>query len=361
MKIGVNCLRVDPDYAGGVNSYTLGLLEGFARLQNGNHFCLYVTQSNQHLFEKWRTRPHFEIKVIGDQLLGIRKGVCRAALLACSNTFYKFTSDHVFARIREIMDSEVDILYVPTVVLQQFNARKTTVLSMHDIQHVHYPQFFTWPRRLSRRITYGLSARYANFFQASSEFIKSDLLQHFPDISQDQVAVIPEGVNLEEFSRPREVPSLLDRYHLPERYLFYPAQLWPHKNHLTVLNALTKIEQREHLKIPLVMTGAKFSAAPRIFTFIAEQKMDYVHFLGKVPFEDLVGLYQGAKLLISAGLYESNSLPVLEAAAAGTPILASKICPNEELAQTLKLNLFDPLDSEQLAQHLLALWKDEKT
>jgi glycosyltransferase involved in cell wall biosynthesis len=80
--------------------------------------------------------------------------------------------------------------------------------------------------------------------------------------------------------------------------------------------------------------------------------------LGKIPFEDLVGLYQRAVFLVMPSLHESNSLPILEAAAAGTPIIASRIPPNEELARVLDLNLFDPLDSEQLERVLLPLWED---
>jgi len=62
--------------------------------------------------------------------------------------------------------------------------------------------------------------------------------------------------------------------------------------------------------------------------------------------------------VISPGLYESNCLPVLEAAAAGTAVIASRIPPNEELAQTLRLNLFDPLNQRDLAERLLWLWRN---
>jgi alpha-1,3-rhamnosyl/mannosyltransferase len=88
--------------------------------------------------------------------------------------------------------------------------------------------------------------------------------------------------------------------------------------------------------------------------------MDYVHYLGKVPFQDLVFLYQRAAFLITAVLYESNSLPVLEAAAAGTPIIASRTPPNEELAQVLRLNLFDPQDHNEFAQLILSIWDDNE-
>jgi glycosyltransferase involved in cell wall biosynthesis len=109
------------------------------------------------------------------------------------------------------------------------------------------------------------------------------------------------------------------------------------------------------------MTGAKYSAARAIFHFLAEHGMDHVRYLGKVPFPELVALYRRAAFVISPGLYESSSLPVLEAAAAGTAVLASKIPPNEELARTLHLNLFSPLGVEELAELILRLWQDEGT
>jgi glycosyltransferase involved in cell wall biosynthesis len=87
--------------------------------------------------------------------------------------------------------------------------------------------------------------------------------------------------------------------------------------------------------------------------------MDHVRYLGTVPFRHLVALYRQAEFVISPGLYESSSLPVLEAAAAGTAVLASNIPPNQELAQTLRLNLFEPLDDQELAEGIFALWRDE--
>jgi glycosyltransferase involved in cell wall biosynthesis len=250
----------------------------------------------------------------------------------------------MFESIREKLDAASDVIYTPTVALLCLDNRKPTLLSMHDIQHVHYPEFLSWPRRLSRRITYGLSASYANYFQASSDFIKQDMLANYRQISPEQIEVIPEGVNLREFAFPRDTAPLVMRHELPGRFLFLPAQLWPHKNHLTVLKALKRIEERHGYQIPLVLTGAKYAGASAIFKFLAEHKMDYVRYLGRVTFDDLVGLYQSASFLVSAGLYESNSLPVLEAAAAGTPIIASDIPPNRELEATLQLNLFDPLN-----------------
>src|SRR5579872_1912200 len=139
------------------------------------------------------------------------------------------------------MEAESDVLYTPTVVLECFDNRKPSVLSMHDIQHLHHPEFFNWARRTSRKITYRLSARHATYLQASSEYIKRDLLEHFPWLSEEQIQVIPSGALIERFAIPAAVEAL-SGYGLPERFLFFPAQLWPHKNHMTVLKALKLIE-----------------------------------------------------------------------------------------------------------------------
>jgi len=321
---------------------------------------VFVTNANKHLFESFGRFPNFEVVPINDRLLPLRSKICQATLLSHSWAAYRLTSNLAFSRIRELMDDDCEILYTPTPVLNCFNNRKYTVLSMHDIQHLHHPEFFSWPHRLSRRITYGLSAQHASYFQASSHYIKEDLTNHFCWLSSDQIEVIPSGVLTDKFATPSRLNRLSERYDLPERFLLFPAQLWPHKNHLTVLQALKRIESEHAVKIPLVLTGEKFSAAPKIFKFITEQSMNYVYYVGKVCFEDMVALYHRAAFMILATLHESSSLPILEAAAAGTPVIASRIPPIEELGQVLQLNLFDALDVNQLARLIFDLWHDDK-
>jgi glycosyltransferase involved in cell wall biosynthesis len=360
MRVGIDCLDVNPSFVGGVTTYVQGLLEGFASGGDGCRFRIFVNQRNQQLFEQFRDHNNFEIVVISDRLLSLRTKFCRAASLSCSSGFHKFASDFAFEKIRDSMDAESDVLYTPTPVLRFFNSRRPTVLTMHDIQHVHHPEFFSWPRRLSRNVTYGLSAHHASYLQANSQYTKDDLLSHFCWLSPEQVEVIPSGVLVEKFAAPTAPISSLLLANLPDRFLFFPAQLWPHKNHLTVLKALKQIETGQGLKIPLVLTGEKYSAAPRIFKFIEERAMGYVRYLGKVQSQDMVALYQKAAFMITSTLHESSSLPVLEAAAAGTPVIASRIPPIEELGSVLQLNLFDPLDIDGLAKLILTLWSDEK-
>jgi len=68
------------------------------------------------------------------------------------------------------------------------------------------------------------------------------LTEPFSWVSPEQIEVIPSGALIEKFAAPAPHSSLSGQYALPERFLLFPAQLWPHKNHLTVLKALKQIE-----------------------------------------------------------------------------------------------------------------------
>ncbi len=357
MRIGIDCLHLDPSFVGGLNTFTLGLLEGFAGAPGGHTFRLFCRTGNQQAFEPFRSREGFEIVVVNDREYWFRLKLARLMLLSFSERFYEFANDMIFRPICEQMDRDVDLVYTPSQVLRYFHGKKPSVLSMHDLLHVQHPEFFGWARKLSRRITFNLSARRATFFQASSEFIRQEFLRHFDSISPERIGVIRDGVLLEHFAQPVDTSFLPLTYKIPDRFLLYPAQHWRHKNHMTLLRALQKIEISRGLQIPLVLTGTACTAkAAPVLNFVKQHSMSYVHYLGKVPALDLVALYQKAAYLVMPSLYESNSLPILEAAAAGTAIIASNIPPNQELGRIFQLNLFEPQDSGALATLILELW-----
>ena len=74
----------------------------------------------------------------------------------------------------------------------------------------------------------------------------------------------------------------------------------------------------------------------------------------------MIALYQKAEFVFAAGLYESSSAPMLESAAAGTPVIASRIPPFEELGRVLQLNLFEPLDADGLGKLISDLWNNRE-
>ncbi|MDX2003539.1 MAG: glycosyltransferase family 1 protein [Chitinophagales bacterium] len=358
MRIGINCLAIDPDYAGGVTSYTFGLLDGFVSVNKGHRFIIFVNNRNAYLFKKYESVANFSIVLITGYDSQFKRRVLWQMVKAKAKTLYGAFSYFFYNALSRRMSKEADIIYTPTTVSFPIYLNTLSMLSMHDIQQVHYPEFFTAMELKDRYITYNLSVENISFMQASSLHMKDDFLGYFKGLKESQVVVIPEGVDIPLFSEERDVAYLTQKYQIPEDFLFFPAQLWHHKNHITVLKALLKLRKEHQVSIPLVLTGSSYSASQFLFDFIEENKLDNVYYLGKVPFIDVVNLYQKASFLITAVLYESSSIPVLEAAASGTPVIASATRPNKELAENLKINLFEPLNEGELAQLLLQIWDD---
>jgi glycosyltransferase involved in cell wall biosynthesis len=361
MRIGINCLRTYPNYKGGVNSFTLGLIDGFAQLRTPHSFILFVANFNRAMFSRYEDLDQFRIVEINETShKGVRNAYFRLRWQVRDRIPPSLVNRMLSVNYVEQLDAAADVHYVPYCPPVVFPyVTKPSVYSIHDIQHVHFPQFFTAEQLSERKVIFEQCVRHATVVQASSAHMRRDFLEHFPTLRENRIAVIPEGVDIPTFARSGGPPDVRVRYGLPEAFLFFPAQLWHHKNHITILRALRRLRDADTI-IPLVLTGAKYEASQAIFDYIETNGLaDQVHYLGIVPFDDLVGLYQVARFLITAVLYESSSIPVLEAAAAGTPIIASRTPPNEELARHLSMTLFTPTDDEELARMLRQIWHDE--
>jgi glycosyltransferase involved in cell wall biosynthesis len=364
VRVGINCLRIFPAYKGGVNSFTFGLLDGFTRIGEMHQFRIFATPWNRELFEKYETVSHFRVIEIDESDHRRLRAVHSRLPLPLKRRLPLGAPNRVLqSRHADALAHEADVLYVPYVPPPRLFPFPDvpTVYSIHDIQQVHFPEFFTAEELVEREAAFAKCVEHAAVVQASSRYMQFDFCEHFPKLNRDNVEVIPEGVDIDLFSRRRAENDVVRRYDLPESFLFMPAQLWPHKNHLTILRAVARLKERG-LVVPLVLTGAEYSAAPDIFGFVEDNDLkEQVFYLGVVPFEDVIALYQQARFLITAALYESSSIPILEAAAAGTPIIAGRTPPNEELAEHLEMRLFAVTDDEELTSVLEEAWADEET
>ena len=126
--------------------------------------------------------------------------------------------------------------------------------------------------------------------------------------------MINEGVNIKNFKiNKTALKKNISKHNLPSEFIFYPAQLWHHKDHITILKALKKIRDKDNLQINLVLTGENIQPQKLSLKKIDEFNLqNQIFYLGKVTFNDLVSLYSVSKFFITATLYESSSLPALE-------------------------------------------------
>lgn len=235
------------------------------------------------------------------------------------------------------------------------------VINLHDIQHVHFPEFFSAKDLARRQARYLASATVAQAVCVVDEWTRRDLLAHLP-IPESKVFVAPFGPTWGSVAPLTAAGrhALLARYGLPEAFAFYPAQTWPHKNHLRLLEALALLAGRG-VHIPLVCTGHINDHGRQVIAKAEALGLgDRVQFLGLIPGEHIQALYQAARMTVIPSLFEGGSgIPVLESMALGSPLAASAACGIPDAVGDAGL-LFDPQDVADMAAAMEKLWLDEQ-
>lgn len=235
------------------------------------------------------------------------------------------------------------------------------VTNLHDIQHEHFPEFFTADELAWRRKNYLASASHATAVCVVDEWTRRDVLAHLP-IPESKVFVAPLGPtwpeDLHTFNEAeaRRVRSLYD---LPEAFAFYPAQTWPHKNHARLFEALAHLRRGRGLRIPLVLTGHLSDHHPRLVSQAEALGItDQVQFLGLIPRDDVHGLFRLARMMVIPTLFEGGpGIPVLESMAFGVPLAAARTCGIPAAVGDAAV-LFDPMDPADMAAAIARLWED---
>jgi glycosyltransferase involved in cell wall biosynthesis len=237
-----------------------------------------------------------------------------------------------------------------------------SVYNPHDLQHLHFPQFFEPTGVAWRDTVYSAGCHFAKTVIVNSQWVKDDVIQQY-GTSPAKVQIIPEAPPTHFTAEPSadDLNRLKDRYGLPQDFALYPGVTWPHKNHLRLLNALAYLRDRRGLVVPLVCTGSRHEKSwSQIETRLTQLGLtEQVRFLGFVPQEDLRGLYRLARCMVLPTLFEANSLPIFEAWLEGTPVACSDITALPEQLMDAGL-LFDPLDPTAIGDAVARLFTDTR-
>jgi alpha-1,3-rhamnosyl/mannosyltransferase len=204
------------------------------------------------------------------------------------------------------------------------------------------------PQRRAKLIelaTLPLAARRADVFAAISQATADDLAAHFPRTASKTV-VTPLAADEHFFTA--ESGDVRERLGLRRPYVLAVGTLEPRKNLPALIEAFIGLPEDSH---DLVLVGALGWDTGETQAAIARHP-DRIRALGHVPDGDLASLYAGAALFAYPSLYEGFGLPVLEAMAAGAPVLTSNISSLPEVAGDAAI-LVDPHSVDAIREGLL--------
>ena len=262
--------------------------------------------------------------------------------------------------LRDLIRREgLDLWFCPFTNLEPRIGPIPGVITVHDLQHEYYPEFFHPDELRHRGRFYPESCAAADHIIAVSEFTRQCVLERF-DVEPDEVSVIWEapGSDFDWRGARARTPIVRQKYALPMRYVLYPANTWHHKNHQRLIEALAHYRARYGEDLTLVLTGVSREGQAGLETAIRSRGLNgLVRMLGYVPRDEMPTFYAGAACLVFPSLFEGFGIPLVEAMRIGCPIAASNVTSIPEIVGDAAV-LFDPLDPWDISRALAAILRD---
>ncbi len=224
-----------------------------------------------------------------------------------------------------------------------------------DFQHVRMPEMFSKEECRRRDHSFHATGSYADKVVLSSQDAMRDFANFQPE-QKHKGTVLSFVAQVSPDSYSIDPASVCARYHLPEKFFYLPNQLWKHKNHLLVIQALSLLKSR-HSEITVVSSGQ--ATDPRhpehVSSLLLETSRQGVQsqmrFLGLLPSADIVPIMRQSLAVLQPSLFEGWSTTVEEAKSVGKSVLLSDTpIHREQLPPGGKY--FDACSPEELANLL---------
>jgi glycosyltransferase involved in cell wall biosynthesis len=231
----------------------------------------------------------------------------------------------------------VDFAFYTSPNVAAIENRIPFCMPIHDLNHrlnPHFPEVSAGGEWHRREILFGNAVRYGSQLLVDSVTGRNDVLSCY-----SHLGITDARLSVVRFSYPmyltvpneKLIETTREKYSLPHRFLFYPAQYWAHKNHKRLLRALAHYNSTARRPISLVLSGShsgefreeEFRA---IKSLIGELRLEsFVRILGYIPVADMAPLYRAATALIMPTFFGPTNIPIVEAWAMDTPVIASRI------------------------------------
>ncbi|MFC1781417.1 glycosyltransferase family 4 protein [Planctomycetota bacterium] len=370
LKITINAQLFYGGGSGGIEQFTICLTNALGKLNDGSEeYTIIGPYIGYELLEPYvgpnqkiipGAKPHCHRWEQSKRLLGpLRRPAgkfVRAIKKRNMNSSSKLSE--AINKTDGFFDSlDSDIIHFP--YQKYYNCNVPTIYNPHDLQHLHYPEFFGQEEISWREKAYPHACHNARAIAVSSDWVKDDIIKQYK-IDPEKIYVIYPGVPTELYKpiNQTNIHKIRNKFNLPENFVLYPAQTWPHKNHIRLLEAIKLLHDKNNLNINLVCTGKKNDFWPVIEKRIRELNIGkHVQFTDFINDTEIRALYHLAQFVILPSLFEGGGFPVLEAFRENTPVTCSNTTSLGEYGKDAAL-LFNPKSVEDISRAIFQMTKE---
>lgn len=303
LRIGVNALYLIPGGVGGTEIYLRNLLGAFAERPRGHQFTVFLNQEADD-----------ELVPAHSNFTTLRTAVKAEA--RPKRIIYEQTS-----LVRDARRAGIDVLYNPGFT-SPFFAPFPNVTVIHDLQHHRHPEFFK-PRDLQAwRLLVWASAKQSRQLLTLSEASREDIHTVY-GVPSNRIRIAAPGVESDLFQLKRS---------RPEPLVLCVSTLHPHKNIERLVDAFAAFRTKRP-EYRLVLAGMRGFHAEAVERRIQERQVDdAVSITGWIPRSEILQLYSRAAMVVFPSTFEGFGMPVVEAMAAGVPLITTAVRPMSDTA-----------------------------
>jgi glycosyltransferase involved in cell wall biosynthesis len=256
-------------------------------------------------------------------------------------------------------EEKLDYMHYP-VFPPPWHSHCPTGWTLPDATPWLYPETMKLKSRWYYKILGGRAIDTSRVLITDTQASQQDLVSALR-IQRERIHVIYPGLrsgfrqhhNAAEFERVRQV------HNLPESFVLFVGTLEPRKNLSRILEAFRLLKKRHEFEPDLVIVGRKGWLYHPIFAQLSSEGLaGHVHITGYVSEDDLLALYNMARLLVFPSLYEGFGLPSIEAMACGCPVVTSDRGALREVTDNCAIHC-DPENATAIAHALWLAHTDE--
>jgi len=338
MNIAIDALEVNLNNKVGMGNYADNLIRSLALIDSKNDYTFYVN----NLVDKDNQikKNNFKYRKLASPTIRSFWSQCRIPL--------------------ELIKNKPDLLHVPTGHKIPFNSPQHTVVTIHDLAFNKFPEYFEKSVRLRSQYFTRHAVLKAEKIIAISESTKKDIIEHY-NIDAEKIEVIYHGVEpvFKSGIDKQRTEDVCSKYGINSLFVLFVGVLQPRKNISQLVSAFKQVLKSGHENMQLVIAGGKGWMYDQIFNDAKlsgiSEKIVFTDYTSK---QDVICLLNAAKVFVLPSLYEGFGLPILEAMACGTPVIASNVSSMQEIVQDAGI-LIDPYNQQEITQAILDILNNQ--
>ena len=338
MRIAIDLLWVKHNKVGGIESYVRNLLQGFGGLSYNYHFILLVSRDNKDSFLDFTHDNRIEI---------IECPVISTNLLS-TVVWENLKLDKLVSQL------DADICFVPYYRCPVLPVRNKYVIVVHDLNALHFPEYFSKPKYYWMKYYWKYSFRNAKRIIAISNFVKSDIIENYK-VDDKKIHVIYNPIS-------KELPTvdfqmLSEKYSIHDNdYIYIVSSMFKHKNLITVLRTMKVFRDNLNMRPKLVISGIKGSGEGELYDYIKNNNLhDMCLFTGFISDEERNTLMKHSKVFLFPSLFEGFGMPPIEASRLGTPVITTRCPAIPEVTQNKLFYVDNPTDEEEWVEKIMKI------